>query len=454
MSTAEEVCGTDPLEPDAVLDVLTSLVEKSLVMQEERDDQSRYRMLETIREYAHEKLRDSGEAPAVAAAHCAYFFGFAKKGRDGLNGPQQGEWLSRLETEQDNLRAATNCALTGEGGTDPIVALKLAVALQNFWILRGNAMEGRALIRTLLDLPAVQAHGAARAHALYVGATLAWSQSDHSAALVALDDCLRLRRALDNPVEVAATLSTIALARVGVGDGAGAREADLEALALFIGAEHAIGEATVRLQLGQIEFYLGNDAQADEHLQRALTMARVVKHPETEAEVEWMLGQIAYEVGDPIAAESHLARSLKVCLAAGDRRGAAHALWWQGKMDLQADRLEFAGSHLGDALMAFNAFEMRDPFVGCLEDCAALAVSRGAIPTAIALASAAHRLREQARLGRSARAQFHWQVLLDKLRASMAPTEFDAQWQKGAELETQVTLRQALNLCRGPLPAL
>ncbi|MGS0758284.1 hypothetical protein ACVBEH_28435, partial [Roseateles sp. GG27B] len=95
-------------------------------------------------------MTESGEADDLAAAHCDYFFALAKRARDGLNGPQQGFWLTRLEAEHDNLRAAMSLAQADTGRVDAVVTVKLAVALQRFWILRGHATEGRAEVDAML----------------------------------------------------------------------------------------------------------------------------------------------------------------------------------------------------------------------------------------------------------------------------------------------------------------
>lgn len=441
MEAAEAVCGGAPLAADDMLDLLGALVEKSLVMQTETVDGTRYRMLETIREYALEKLAAAGMLDALGALHAAHFFAFAKRGRDGLQGPQQGLWLGRLETEQDNLRAATQHALS----RDPILALKLAVALQGYWILRGHSGEGRALLQTLLAMPAVRADEQAHAHALYVAAALAWSQSDHAAALADLQTCLALRRRRDNPFDVAATLSTLALTRLGCADAAGALAADLEALQLFQSCGNQVGEATARLQLGQIHAWCGDAVNAAPQLRAALQLARRIKHLETEAEAELALAQLDFDAGDLSAAEAGLARSLKICLAAGDRRGAAHARWWLGKLDLLAERRAAAGERLAEALAAFNAFDMREHLLGCLEDHAALGLLLGRTRGAIALASATQQLRDNARLTRPPQAQQRWQALLARLR-EVSPDEafFDTPWQQARDWDTAQALRQAL----------
>ena len=188
LEAAEQVCGAEPLQPADVLDLVTSLVEKSLVMTDEREQGMRYRMLETIRDYAREKLEQAGDAASTTARHCQHYFAFAKAVRNGLRGPEQGSWIARMEAELDNVRAGIAVALAG--GVDPIIAVKYAVAMQGFWILRGYATEGRATVHAALELPAVQASELAMGHALYVGAALAESQSDLAQARLMLERCL------------------------------------------------------------------------------------------------------------------------------------------------------------------------------------------------------------------------------------------------------------------------
>ncbi len=447
MAAAEAICGGEPLSPDAVLDLLTSLIEKSLVMQVEHPGSTRYKMLETIRDYAREKLAQSHEFSDLQVAHCHYYFELAKKARDGLRGPKQGEWLSCFEDEQDNLRAAMALAQSNDGSVDPILTVKLAVAQQNFWVLRGHAAEGRAAVESMLALDAVRGSPMVHAHALYVAAVLAWSQSDHAAALQALSTCLALRRELGNPALLAPTLSTIALAQLSAGDGDSARVAAQESLQLFQQCEDQGNQAIVLLQLGQIDIFQGmGESQGRQHLQEALVLARQIKHPETEAEVELALGQIAFDAEAPDQAAQAFARSLKICLTAGDRRGAANALWWQSKLDMRHGLLDQARQGLGDALSAFSAFGMREQLLACLEDHAVLALLLGLHERAVGLASASLQLRENAKLLRAVSAQRRWQANLTQLRESVAPDAFDRLWQEALTWSSDELLSHALSL--------
>ena len=443
LAAAEQVCGADPLAADDVLDLLGSLVEKSLVMLEERDDGTRYRMLETIRDYAREKLEQSGETAAAAERHCEHYFVMAKAANRGLRGPEQADWIWRVETELDNVRAAMALALAG--GVEPFIAVKFAVAMQGFWTLRGYSTEGRGLVRATLALPAIQASDVARAWALYVGAALAESQSDHPEALRMLETCLELRRGLGNSVDIAATLSTLSPARLQAGDAVGAAAGEHEALQIFRQLGDRFGESIGLLHLGQIEVYLGNDAQARTHLEQGLAVARELKNQEVEGECELVLGETAFELGDGAQACLRFKRSLTVCREAGDKRGEANALWWLGKADLQGNDIASARGRLGEALRAFRAFEMWEELLGCLEDHAALACVEGKLDVTAHLAAAATLSRDRLCLARPPRGEKRWQLQLAALREALTRTAFDQAWNVGRDWPIDHAIRNALS---------
>jgi predicted ATPase len=443
LASAEQVCSADPIDVLDVLDLLGSLVEKSLVMLDETGEEPRYRMLETIIEYAREKLEQAGSLEDIGARHCDHFFALAKSTNKGLQGPEQAAWVGRMETELDNVRAALALALAG--GVDAFIAVKIAVAMQGFWTLRGYGTEGRAAVRAALALPAVQAAPVAQAHALYVGAALAASQSDYAEAERMLTTCLALRRELGNEADIAPTLSTLALVRFGRGDAAGAREGEEEALALFRRCGHRVGEAVALLHLGQYHSRLGSEDSARQHLHQCLELSRQIKHQETEAEAELMLGQLAFTHGDTVAASRHIARSRAVCEASGDRHGGANAQWWEGKLVLHAGDLHAARSHLGAALRAFQASERRLELLLCLRDHAQLLARLGAGETAVRAAATADAGLQRIGGQRTERAERRWQDELGALHVAVADAgRFDLAWVEGQEADLNATVRGVL----------
>lgn len=443
LEAAEQVCSAEPLQPADVLDLVTSLVEKSLLLTYERDHGTRYRLLETIRDYAREKLVQTGDAASAAARHSLHYFAFSKAVRNGIEGPELALWIARMEAELDNVRAGIAVALAG--GVDPIIAVKYAVALQAFWIMRGYATEGRKIVRAAMGVEAVQASEQAVGHALYVGAALAESQSDYAEAQVMLERCLALRRGLGNKTDMAATLSTLSLTRLRGGDSDIARAGEEEALAIFRAQGDRVGEAIVLLQLGQIGVWSGDDAQARSHLEASLALARQIEHRETEAECELVIGQLEFDAGELGRARDRFVRSLAISQGAADKRGEANALWWLAKVDLRDGACAVVGgTRLLEALRAFRAFDMREELLGCLEDCAVLASINARNGLAVQIAAASVASRERLSLIRSPRSEMRWQRNVAALRESMNEQSFQAAWNEGG----QTGIDEAIALAR------
>ena len=442
LEAAEKVCGADPLTSDDVLDLLTSLVEKSLVMAEESDSGSRYRQLETIRDFAREYLVKRDDATAIAARHCDHFLLLAKAAKKNLQGAQQAEWTRRVETELDNLRAAINLALAG--GVDPILAVKFEVQLMGFRFLRGYSTEGRKYVRAALADPSVQASDVAHGHALYVGGVLAFTQSDYAEAGRMLEDCLTLRRRLGNPVEIAATLSTLAQVRLHEGDTNRAQECDEEALGIFRKLGDRIGEAIGVSHLGEIAMYGSEDATARQYFEQCLGIARAIDHRELEAECERVLGELALDEGDLPAARARFARSLEVCRNAENKRGVAMALWWMAKADIEGGDGTSAWTKVCAALHAFRDFEMHAQVLGCLEDLAGLLLSRGLVDDAVRLYGAVETFRERLALARPPRSKKHWDHDIAAARSILGDATYDEVWGDGRTWELDGAIRRAL----------
>jgi predicted ATPase/class 3 adenylate cyclase len=152
LSAAESVCGFGGIEALEVADRLGSLVNKSLVGAEPARSAMRYRLLETIRQFAAERLTEAGdEAIAAAAAHCRYFLDFAEAAAPHLSGPQQATWFARLDAEQANLRRAAEHAAGDPEGTTRI--FRFGVALHDYWMARNRAKEELALLGPALERP-------------------------------------------------------------------------------------------------------------------------------------------------------------------------------------------------------------------------------------------------------------------------------------------------------------
>ena len=433
LEAAEAVCGAAPLDRldrldrlDSleIMDLLASLVEKSLVMMEDLGGNARYRMLQTLRDYAQDKLAADPDAAAIAARHCEHYFVVAKRVRDGLRGADSVRWAEQAETELDNLRAAM--VESRNGIADIAIAAKLPMALQTFWLLRGHAREGRAAVRAALALPGIRASDRYHAWALYIGAVLASSQSDHADARRMLETSLALVRRLGNPAEVAATLSTLAVVRLQSDDPHAARDSELEALQIFEELADARCQAISHLHLGQVAAHVADEALARSHLERGLELARSVGQQEVEAECSFELGLLACGAGDPALARSWLDEALVESRVSGNKRGEACAQWALAKVDLLLGQRDAAQPRLHVALRAFADFEMREQLLGCVEDIVYWAAGSPLAPQAAPWAAAVAQVRRQFGQRRSARSHAHWQAQVQGLRAALGEAVFDA----------------------------
>jgi predicted ATPase/class 3 adenylate cyclase len=196
LQAAEAVCAFGALDVLEVVGLLGSLVDKSLVVAEPAGGALRYRLLETIRLFAAERLveaDDDGEAAVVAAAHCAHFLSVAEAAAPYLTGPEQGSWLARLDADQANLRRAAGHAVGGPDGT--ALVLRLGVALERYWHARSRLQEAFGLL-----VPALRRSDADADPALFAAALV-------TATVVAdFIDVATARRLAEQAVEVARQL--------------------------------------------------------------------------------------------------------------------------------------------------------------------------------------------------------------------------------------------------------
>jgi predicted ATPase/class 3 adenylate cyclase len=442
LAAIETICGTDPLAVEDALDIITSLVEKSLLRVDDGEDGARYRMLETIRDYAREKLLFRDEQMSLATAHANYFLAMAKAGISGMESPEEAFWMRRLEDALDDMRAAIALSLGGTG--DAILAVRFEVALMGFWLLRGYVTEGRNYVRASLAQPAVRETDVAHGHALYVGAALADSQGFYLEAEQMLDECLALRRKIDAQFDIAATLSTRSLVKLHTGRAAEARKDESEAVVIFRQLEHKTGEVTALLHLGQIEAYAGNGADARRYLEQTISAARTIGYAEVEGEGELTLGQLELTLGNLEGAVTRFERSQEVCVEAEDKRGQASAMWWLGKVDLRRRAFEAARVRLTGALRAFHAFDMNAELSGCLEDLGELLVIAGSVDDGVRLMGAAASLRERMVLPRSSSDEERWKGAIGQARDRMGEQAFGAALASGRNWPTVDAVQYSL----------
>jgi predicted ATPase/class 3 adenylate cyclase len=214
LEAAEEIAAGEEIAQQDVLDLMARLVEKSLVVVE--PDSGRYRMLDTVRQYAAEQLAASPQAATTRARHLAFFVALAEQARRELAGPQQGAWHSRLDVERDNLLAAHAAADAPD--VDPGLGLRLVLALPAYWINRGLLMLGYRLTSQALARSSAQQRDDARCRALFVAGQLSYYMGRYAEAQGHLEECVSIGRETASMRWVAGALQVLGMVCLGRND--------------------------------------------------------------------------------------------------------------------------------------------------------------------------------------------------------------------------------------------
>ena len=401
---AAERVATDPgLAQPLVLDLLTGLADKSLVVVEQQERGVRYRLLETIREYGRDQLARAGEEPAVCGRHRSYFLGLAEQGAEVLRGPNQSVWLERLEVEHDNLRAAL-ASCRGEAGQAE-TAVRLCAALWGFWYMHGHVTEGRAwLAEALARSPEPTT---ARARALAGGGSMARLQADYEQATALLTEALALSRQLGDSRLRAAALNNLASVVRDQGDyrRAGALFEESRDLLRTLGDEGRV--ALLTTNLGVIAHEQGDYARAAALYEEALTLSRALGDKHNVAMALNNLGNIRLSQGDAVAAHALLQESLAMRREAGLKEGVATCLVNLGNVVVLQGDSDAARSYYRESLLLFRELGQR-----------------GAVPPV--LAGLAQVARQEQDLARSARLLAASSAVREALRAPLPPNDRDA----------------------------
>jgi predicted ATPase/DNA-binding CsgD family transcriptional regulator/transcriptional regulator with XRE-family HTH domain len=352
LETAAAVCDADGDLRVGVLDGLASLVDKSLLRQvPDSDGEPRFRMLESVRDYAWDRLLASGELRRIRQQHARVFLGIASRAEAELRGPQQTAWRDRLEREMPNLRGALRWSL--DGG-DLERGMRAAAGLWMFWFVRGHVAEGRQWLEAFLERPNSAAPAAARGKALFTAGILAFYQSDHAAGRRFHEEGLALQRQL--------------------GDQGGI------AYALF--------------GLGQHAFSRGDLAAAHELHEDALVIGRALHDPWQVALSLANLGNVVEAQGDHALARAVLEESLAIRRRIGDGRAIAATLVVLGHLVQGQGEYQMARAFYEESLTIIRQLDDTWSLVHLLAGLAGLAAAEGRSTLMVRLAGATSAARE------------------------------------------------------------
>jgi predicted ATPase/DNA-binding SARP family transcriptional activator len=447
------------------LDLLTQLVDKSLVVVELHGGHNRYRLLETLRGYALEHVDTPAELAALQRCHAEFFLHLAEQAASELLGTRQQAWFIQLDIEHPNLRAALDYLLAegdGEG------SLRLATALFYFWDARGYMSEGRQWLSKALALRGSVSFEL-QAQALNAAGLLAYHQDDYPAAQQLLQESLLLFTHVEEEAGIADVLRNLASVEARQGHYRVAQQRLAQSLELFRFLKHSdgtasvlnslgnlaweqgqnelardyfgeslqirqrmgdqVGIATVRYNLGNTARIQGDFATAQTHYEECLTLARTIGHTALIGSALKSLGLVAYHQQDYSKARRHGEEALQMLLEIGDKSNAGFALSNLGYVAHKVGEIHQALAYFQQSLQLMHELgHIRGTFLG-LEAIASLLVDLGQhLEFAVQMLSKSAQLRQQAGLGVPPTAQPVYEGQLTKLRNRLSDGVVDTLW--------------------------
>jgi predicted ATPase len=322
------VCDIPSAQEGVALDGVESLIIKNLLVRDQRSDEAtpRFRMLETIREYALERLHKTDEFAQIHKKHASFYCEIAKHAEEGLQGLQQAQWVSHLETELDNLRAALVWSRESDGDTE--IGLRAAGALWWFWYLRGHLTEGRACLDDLLLLARDKndISLSALTKAFNAAGSLAHNQGDYERASALYQEALDQWRDEGNKEGIALCLSNLASVARDQDHHKRAIELYKESLKISLSLNDAEGVATCLDGLGNIWDDRGYSRRATALYKRSLSLRSGLGSIQGTATSLTNLASIEVLYGDDDRAVDLCSQSLTLFRSLKDKNGMARAL--------------------------------------------------------------------------------------------------------------------------------
>ncbi len=357
LEAAEAVCAGAPVESTKVLDLLSGLVSKSLVVADTANSRGRYHLLETIRAYAADRLEDTDEAATTGEAHARYYLSLAEGAEPELTGPTQERWFTRLEAERENLRSAIEWSLA-HGKTE--WALRLTGALAVFWRVRCHFSEGRDLAQAALAASNGESP-ASKAKALWAAGLMALATDEPEAAIPPLEESLSCFDELGDLQGRARALLILGNSKLIV------RDPSWRGMLADSAAQAREAEDWWCLSLA---LFLAGDAHANRNdlpaarplLEESLTVAREAQEKQGLRAALMGLGKVTLRQGDYRSAESLLEEALDVLRDLGEDYFRALTLEYLAELEVGRGEYPRARGLLGETLAITEVITVAEPF--------------------------------------------------------------------------------------------
>src|SRR5262245_10541780 len=444
LEAAEHVCSGDGIERREVLDLLTSLSDKNVVVAETQGDVTRFGLLETLRHYAQERLRGSGEDETVRDRHVEHFLGMAARLLDQRQTDSELQAkLIWLDKEHDNVRAALAWCEATPGRS--VKGLGLAGELHWFWRMRGHYGEGRGWIARLLAIAPDAEREDAHASAFHADGALAYLQGDYAAAEARHREALAIWKQLGNYRGVARSLNSLGNIAHASGERSAARGLyeDAVAIAREIGDRRSISMGLHCL--GTVAYAAGDYATAQALLEECVSVSRDIGVWRAAVALS-TLGDVRLAQGDLAAARSILLEALKGQRELGDKPGIAKTLIALAIVSHHSGNVPAAKSHLSEAL---DIVPTGDALchVTWLDAFAGLSLEFASATCAAHLLGCTQRLREQIGSPMSMPERARHERMVAAARSTLHDdAAFDRAWNEGRSWTLDQAVRYALGV--------
>ncbi len=441
LEAAEAVCSGAGVEESDIVGLLTHLVEKSLVVAEDRGAEVRYRLLEPMRQYALDKLLEASEASAIRARHRGFFLTLAQRGQAGLIGPDPQVWLTRVETEHDNIRAALRWSIDTD---DLEAAAHLGSVMARFWARRGFLNEGWAW---LLELRRYHQQISIAVHAKVLSGAglLAFEIGEHVEAAGLTEQALTLFRQLGNRDEIEICIRLLGMVEAERGNYERAGRLLDEAAALARESGVVAREAEALRQRGYVAAKQGDYALAIPLLEKSLALSGQTGANRSIGFALGHLGQVYHYQGQSDRAIATLKEALAMLQSVEHETGIAYFLNVLGLTLLTVGDYARAADAYRRSLAHSAEIGYKWAMAQSLIGFGALSAARGDQQRAIRLLAAADTLLNKIEYALPAAEQVHFDQVVEALRRFMDSGNFAREWAGGRAMRAEQAIEYALS---------
>lgn len=432
-----------------VLEGVTSLVDKSLLWHEElAAGEARFRLLETIREFALERLIESEEVEAEQRRHAEYFLKVAEEVAPKLKGPDEIEGLAYLDREHINLRVSLEWMVNH---AKPSLALRMAAALDRWWYLRGHTSEGIHWLRAVLKMRGVNSEKfiSLRARALSALGSLVYSQGDYRQASDLHKRAGELFHIVEDVGGLAFCYNNLGVQAVRLGDYQSARTSLEKSLDLYQTQGDRWGITMVLVNLGNVALSMGDCQQAEALAQAAMAAQGEHQNPSLTDSVLILLSECARGRNDDDQAAALIRKNLEYHRRTGNVGGAATQKVNLAYLMHHQNQLEEALSLAREGLRHFMESGNKREIAWSLSALAGFIASQGRLREAARLAGAAQRLLDSLGIHLDPNDQAEFERAITTIRSQLGETEFNAAWTEGQAMTLASAVTSALEA--GPI---